>query len=515
MHPSSSLRSKLTLRRAFLGITLGFAFLAVLIFVLGGATFQLSRTGTARSAELSERLLPALGELVELQAATLNYNLANLEFVTGRDEAIQTRKLATAAEARKRIDLHAAGLGRDLESPEARSRVEKFLAALKDYDGAVVRLQAALKASDFELAMKILDSDVARHNTTMETALTGISVFVQDLSQRNGRDTQAILSRNLTTTLRLSATIAGLALVAVIFVQWLSRRIRRPLESAVGRMDDFVGRTTAASAQISSSGQTLADGASQQAASLEETSASLEEMSGMTKRNAASAQNAKQLAGQARVVVDTGAASMRQMSAAMQGIKMSSGEIAKIIKTIDEIAFQTNILALNAAVEAARAGEAGMGFAVVAEEVRALAQRSAAAARETAEKIEAALAKSDEGVRTSSQVSGVLDQIVEQVRQMDALVGEIATASAEQSQGIDQINHAVSEMDKITQANAATAEESAAAARELSAQSGELSELVSGLGLLVGAGANRANVNPSTEFAPQEPSLQPRAAVLV
>jgi ABC-type transporter Mla subunit MlaD len=109
----------------------------------------------------------------------------------------------------------------------------------------------------------------------------------------------------------------------------------------------------------------------------------------------------------------------------------------------------------------------------------------------------------------------VLDQIVEQVRQMDALVGEIATASAEQSQGIDQINHAVSEMDKITQANAATAEESAAAARELSAQSGELSELVSGLGLLVGAGANRANVNPSTEFAPQEPSLQPRAAVLV
>ncbi len=481
--------SSLTLRRAFFGITLGFAFLAVLIVVLGGATFQLSRTGTARSAELSERLLPALGELVELQESTLKYNLANLEFVKGRDEATQARKLASAADERKHIDTHAAGLGKRLEGQDARVRLEKFSAALKDYDSAVARLQAALKASDFDAAMKILDGDVARHNTTMENALADISAFVQDLSRRNGEDTQAILSRNLTTTLRLSAAIAGLAILAVGFVQWLSRRIRRPLESAVGRMHDFVAQTTAAATQIAGAGQALASGASQQAASLEETSASLEEMSGMTKRNAEAAQNAKQLAGQARVVVDAGAASMTQMSAAMHGIKTSSGEIAKIIKTIDEIAFQTNILALNAAVEAARAGEAGMGFAVVAEEVRALAQRSARAARETADKIEAALAKSDEGVRTSGEVAGVLNQIVDQVRKMDALVGEIATASAEQSEGIDQINKAVSEMDKITQNNAASAEESAAAAEELSTQSGELSDLVASLGHLVGMSA--------------------------
>jgi methyl-accepting chemotaxis protein len=211
-------------------------------------------------------------------------------------------------------------------------------------------------------------------------------------------------------------------------------------------------------------------------------------MSGVTRRNAESAQNASQLARSARRAVDAGAASMTGMVAAMSGIKASSSEIAKIIKTIDEIAFQTNILALNAAVEAARAGEAGLGFAVVAEEVRALAQRSASAARETAGKIEAALAKSDEGARISGEVSTLLTQVVDQVRRMDDLVGEIATASREQSQGIEQVATAVSKMDGIVQANAAGAEESASAAQELSTQAGEVQNLVSTLRELVGGG---------------------------
>jgi methyl-accepting chemotaxis protein len=215
-------------------------------------------------------------------------------------------------------------------------------------------------------------------------------------------------------------------------------------------------------------------------------------MSSMTKRNAESAQNTKQIAGQARSLVDAGAASMARMVTAMDGIKSSSAEIAKIIKTIDEIAFQTNILALNAAVEAARAGEAGAGFAVVAEEVRALAQRSAAAARETAGKIEIALTRSEEGARISTEVSGVLTQVVEQVRHMDTLVAEIATASGEQSQGIDQVRHAVQSMDQVTQSTAATAEESAAAAQELTAQSQQLQTLVADLRELVGATAASA-----------------------
>jgi methyl-accepting chemotaxis protein len=230
----------------------------------------------------------------------------------------------------------------------------------------------------------------------------------------------------------------------------------------------------------------LAQGASEQAASLEETSSSLEEMAGMTNRNAENATKANELARQARQAADTGAGDMQAMSAAMNDIKVSSDDIAKIIKTIDEIAFQTNILALNAAVEAARAGEAGMGFAVVAEEVRALAQRSAQAARETADKIEGAITKTAQGVQITEKVAKSLSEIVDKARQVDQLVAEVSTASREQSQGVQQITTAVSQMDKIVQSNAAGAEESASAAEELNAQSYALQEAVGELLALVG-----------------------------
>jgi methyl-accepting chemotaxis protein len=227
----------------------------------------------------------------------------------------------------------------------------------------------------------------------------------------------------------------------------------------------------------------------------------------MAKRNSEGAVRAKDLAQQARRAADAGTNDVEAMNQAMAAIKASADGIAKIIKTIDEIAFQTNILALNAAVEAARAGEAGAGFAVVAEEVRALAQRSATAARETADKIEAALTKSNEGARTSVEVAQMLEQIVEQVRKMDTLVAEIATASGEQSQGLEQITKAVTEMDRITQANAATAEESASVAHELSAQSTELGAAVGRLNTFTGAG-----VQPAVQPAVVTPVVTRRKA---
>ena len=292
---------------------------------------------------------------------------------------------------------------------------------------------------------------------------------------------------NTVATIWTVATVAVVALLAgvafgVVVIRSVSKKLRS-LGQALGNGADQV---TSAASQVSSSSQSLAQGASEQAASLEETSASLEEMSGMTNRNAENATKANELARQARQAADTGAGDMQAMSAAMNDIKMSSDDIAKIIKTIDEIAFQTNILALNAAVEAARAGEAGMGFAVVAEEVRSLAQRSAQAARETADKIEGAITKTGQGVQITEKVAKSLSEIVDKARQVDQLVAEVCTASREQSQGVHQITAAVTQMDKVVQSNAASAEESASAAEELNAQSHALREAVGELLGLVG-----------------------------
>ena len=280
----------------------------------------------------------------------------------------------------------------------------------------------------------------------------------------------------------------GLLTVGIIAgFAWMNQRlIVKPLRAATDSLTVGSGEIVSAAGQVSNASQSLASGASEQASSLEETGASIEELSSMTKRNAQSAGEARIIAQAASASADASAGSVTKLNKAMTELKASSSEVAKIVKTIDEIAFQTNILALNAAVEAARAGEAGMGFAVVAEEVRNLAQRSAQAAKETAEKIEAALARSDEGARISEEVSGNLSGIITQVRKLDSLISEIATASAEQSQGIDQVNAAIGQIDKVTQSNADAAEESASASEELNAQASELNALAGKLLQLVG-----------------------------
>jgi hypothetical protein len=318
-----------------------------------------------------------------------------------------------------------------------------------------------------------------------------------------------VLARTMKSIVIFSAGL--LAVVAVGFYYFNCRQIERPLSAAINHIDDASSQTAGAAGQISATSQTLAEGASEQAASIEETSASLEEMASMIRRNADNAQKANELAQLTRKAADRGVADMQGMASAMQAIKASSDDIAKIIKTIDEIAFQTNILALNAAVEAARAGEAGLGFAVVADEVRNLAQRSAQAAKETAAKIEGAIGNTSRGVDLSGKVAATLNEIVTEARQMDELAAEVAGASREQTQGIAQINAAVGQMDTVTQANAASAEESAAAAQELSAQAlflkqavGELRKLVSGdmTGFLAQARPGRANVTVSEPPAP-------------
>jgi methyl-accepting chemotaxis protein len=224
----------------------------------------------------------------------------------------------------------------------------------------------------------------------------------------------------------------------------------------------------------------------------------------MTKGNAENSHKANELAGLTRTAADKGVANMQAMDAAMAAIKISSDDIAKIIKTIDEIAFQTNILALNAAVEAARAGEAGMGFSVVADEVRNLAQRSAQAAKETAAKIEGSIIKAKQGVEISGKVAEALNEIVTNAREVDELAAHIAQASKEQTEGIAQINMAVGQMDKVTQSNASSAEESAAAAGQLNAQAEYMEDSVAELLQLVSGRRGVLASRRKVEFLPEE-----------
>jgi methyl-accepting chemotaxis protein len=250
------------------------------------------------------------------------------------------------------------------------------------------------------------------------------------------------------------------------------------LDKALQQVSEATEQVTSASQQISSGSQSLAQGANEQASSLEEVSSSLEEMASMTKQNADNAIQAKNLSGEADQNAKTGAEAMIRMSNTINKIKESSDQTAKIVKTIDEIAMQTNLLALNAAVEAARAGEAGRGFAVVAEEVRNLAQRSAQAAKNTADMISESVKNADDGVKIAGEVSVSFTTIATSANKVNDLIAEIAAASQEQTQGIDQVNSAVAQMDKVTQQNAANSEESASAAEELSSQAEELKTMI-------------------------------------
>ncbi len=323
---------------------------------------------------------------------------------------------------------------------------------------------------------------VGEHLKQVQAQLAEIRKTVQESTQT--ARTAAVLQEKRAIGLSVGGMVVGTFLALTLGI-YLSVSLSRLLRRVSRTLSVGAEHTSASSGQVAAASQSVAEGASEQAASLEEASASLEEMASMTQRNSLTAGKVRDLGSQVRSASDAGMQDVGELTAAMGAIKSSSDDISKIIKAIDEIAFQTNILALNAAVEAARAGEAGMGFGVVAEEVRNLAHRAAKAAEETSVKIESALAKSACGEEISIKVAKRLEQIVKQARQVDELAAEVAAASREQSKGIEQLNEAISQMDQVTQSNAAGAEESAAAAAELNAQAGALTEAVGELFKLV------------------------------
>ena len=278
--------------------------------------------------------------------------------------------------------------------------------------------------------------------------------------------------------------------VVVVFV---IRQINALLRKSVVELSESAVQIASAASQVAASSQSLAQGASEQTATIEETSSASSEINSMARRTTENSRNSAEAVARAQEGFEKTNQSLVEMVSAMDGINASSHKISKIIKVIDEIAFQTNILALNAAVEAARAGEAGMGFAVVADEVRNLAQRCAQAAKDTADLIEESIQRSDGGRVKVDQVAVAIRAITAEAGKVKILVDEINVGSVEQSSGIDQISRAITQMEQVTQSSAANAEESAAAAEQLNAQAEHMKDVVGALRAMVdGAGAGSA-----------------------
>jgi len=313
----------------------------------------------------------------------------------------------------------------------------------------------------------------------------------------------------------IAFALIGLSLCAGAAVLFVVRRTSRTLQKAATELAEGADQVASAATQVSGSSQSLAQGASEQAASLEETSSSSEEIASMARKNSENLRTAADLVSQSQQRFGVAEQALQQMVAAMGEITDSSQKVSKIIKVIDEIAFQTNILALNAAVEAARAGEAGMGFAVVADEVRNLAQRCARAAGDTTVLIEESVGKSNAGQAKVDLVAEEVRNLAQMAAKVNMLVDEVKLGSAEQSKGIEQVAQAVTQMERVTQTSAANAEESAAASQELSAQSKTLRAVAVQLTGLVGASKRGTARHPGRSNVSHRPAPPPLAQPVI
>jgi methyl-accepting chemotaxis protein len=487
-------------------VSVGFAGLIILMIGMGGYAILEMRNINQLSMQIANQSLPCTVQSgrINVQTHSCFGLIGQIALSESEDEII-----ALSAERKKALaDINdaVASYEQVIARPEQRADFAKLKACLEDY----------VPKADHVVALANEGRHIeAKNYYQTEAAPAAARLFVETatVSDSNSRGPLIVGAAIDASVIRGVETMVlmmiGAVCVSCVGAYLITRSLNRCLRGVANSLAVGAGNVSSAASQVSSSSQSLAQGASESAANLEETSSSLEEISSMTRKNADTAHQASKLSSDAKAVSDKGNAAMVRMSAAISNIEKSALETAKIVKTIDEIAFQTNLLALNAAVEAARAGEAGKGFAVVAEEVRNLAMRSAEAAKNTSGLIEGSVQNAKNGVAIAEEVARTLTEITLSSGKVNLLVAEIAAASQEQSQGVDQVNQAVQQMDRVTQGNAAAAEESAASAEELNSQSEQLRTVVSDLLHLVqGSKGTKVGTN-AFRNAPSRSSVKP------
>ena len=465
----------------------GFAVMLGVMIVLSGGSLWTTHDlkgdldnsihSTSRQQYLAGEINAAAWQMSSLERASV---LAAVVGDAGQAVAYQQQFREPADRLQKSLDeLRPMALAGD-----ARSLLGNLVARTQEMPQSHEELRGAISSQQLDVALRIFSQKLQ----PQLDAIGRLSSSLVEQQQRDLAAQAASASSKSSRAIMLTVCLALLGLIVGGVVLWIVRQVNDSLHRLAARMAESARHVAGAASNVSSSSQSLAQGASEQAASLEQTSASAAEISSITHKNADHARQVAELMQASENNAREVNATLDGMVDKMQEIDASSNKIARIIKVIDEIAFQTNILALNAAVEAARAGEAGLGFAVVADEVRNLAQRCAQAAKDTATLIQESIETTRDGHTHLGHVAQAVRGMTESSVQVKSLVDEVNLGNQEQARGMDQIARAIVQMENVTQTTAASAEAEAAAGNELNTDVRNLQELVGEVQAMFGAG---------------------------
>jgi methyl-accepting chemotaxis protein len=522
-------------------LLLGFSIVLILAIAVGIVGIMNMQSITSNSDIMYRNMTVPIAEMSQVATAFQRVRVNLRDIIAANDSAKIADYVDRIAQRRAEIDEHATSFSKTISTQKVQDAYDAFLTTRADFVKYMDQIVSLAQANRDEEANALLASDACYQSEQAEqNAILNLAELKKENAEAKSNENTDLSNSAL--IMMLAVLLAAVLLAAVIAI-YISRMINSSMKRitqaaeriAAGDLcsdvsvntKDEIGmlalafckmsenlnevmsgisaaseQVTSGASQLSDSSMALSQGASEQASSIEELTASLEQISSQTKLNAQNASQANKLAGAAQSNASQGNEQMKDMLKAMEEINISSTNISKIIKVIDDIAFQTNILALNAAVEAARAGQHGKGFAVVAEEVRNLAAKSASAAKETTEMIEGSIKKVEAGTKLATHTAEALNKIVDGVAQAASLVNQIDVASNEQATGLAQINQAVMQVSQVVQANSSVSEQSAAASKELAGQAEMMRESVKMFKLRGMRGATAQAVSAKANAAP-------------